>query len=178
MNVRKLPVSFAGVLLVGVLIGFVFLYLGSITDFPLFKAVLLLISMAPVFFCLHPLAHHVAGLAYGVRTRYFFLSRSDFRKLGGSLGKLGRIIPTIGVKFDPAQLATITIQKKAFLFGVGVIASNIGMLVILLLAATLDFGLIPLALGTLFFIASLGTELLFSTKVGDLSKMRQAKSLA
>ena len=69
MNVRKLPVSFAGMLLAGALIGFVFLYVGSIADFLLFKTVLLLISMALVFFTLHPLAHYATGLAYDVRTK-------------------------------------------------------------------------------------------------------------
>lgn len=177
MKVRKLPDSFACVLLLGVLIGFAFLYAGSITDILLFKTVMLLISLTLVFFSLHPLAHYAAGLAFHVRTRYFFLSRSDFSKLGGSLGKLGNAIPTIGVKFDSERLKTTGRSRRAILFGVGAIASNVGMLVILLISVALDYGLVPSALGTLFFLASLGTELLFSTKVGDLNKMRRARSL-
>ena len=177
MKFRKLPNSFAGMLLLGVLTGFVVLYAGSITDILLFKTVLLLISMVLVFFSLHPLAHYATGLAFHVRTRYFFLSRSDFRKLGGSLGRLGNAIPTIGVKFDSERLKTTSRSRRAFLFGVGAIASNVGMLVILLISVALDFGLVSSTIGTLFFLASLGTELLFSTKVGDLNKMRRARSL-
>lgn len=165
-------------LAIGVLIGFLVLYFGAINDSILFKTIQLLISMALVFFFSHPLAHYATGLVYGVKTRYFFLSSSDFRKLGGSLGKFGNRLPTIGVKFDPAQLATVTQSRRAFLFGVGAIASNVGMLAILSLAIILDFGLIPLALGALFLLASIGTELLFSTKVGDLNKMRRAQSRA
>lgn len=176
MPTRKFQKSFSGLLILGVLIGFGLLYLASLTDLP-FQAVLVVVSIALVFFSSHPLAHYFSGLVFGVRTEYFFLSRSDFRKLGGSLGKLGNAIPTIGVKFDKSQLADVSRSKRAFLFGAGAIVSNVGMLIPISLAVVLKFSLVSTTLAALFLLISLGTELLFSTKVGDLSKMRHELSL-
>lgn len=175
MPFRELPRSFAAMLVLGVLIGFILLHFATSLSL---QIILLLLSMAFVFFFSHPLAHFFTGLAFGVRTSYFFLSSSDFRKLGGSFGKIGNAIPTIGVKFDLGQSVKLSRTKRGFLFGAGAIVSNVGMLIPLLLAIHLNFGLIPLLLGMLFFFASLGTEFLFSSKVGDLSKMKRELSLA
>ena len=177
MKFRKLQTTFALALAMGVAIGAVALYLATFTTF-LLQAILALISMALIFFFLHPLAHFCTGLIYGVKTKYFFLSNSDFRKLNGVIGKLGNFIPTIGVKFDSSHLASVPRSKRAFLFGAGAIISNVGMLVALSVEINLNFGRVSIILGTLFILASLGTELLFSTKVGDLSKMKRELTLA
>ena len=172
MSFRKLQTSFAIALAMGVAIGVDLFYFASISS-SLHQTFLSLISMAMVFFSLHPLAHFFAGMIYGVKTKYFFLSRSDFRKLSGIIGKIGNSIPTIGVKFDSSHLAAVPRLKRAFIFGAGAVTSNVGILVIVSLSVVLKFGIISIILGTLFFLASLGTELLFSAKVGDLSKMRR-----
>jgi hypothetical protein len=129
--------------------------------------------MILIFYVLHPLAHYVVGLAYGVKTKYFFLGRSDFGKLGGILGRIGKVMPTIGTKFDSTQLAAISGAGRGFLFGSGTIVSNVALLAPLLLAIFLGFNIIALILGTLLLLGSLATELIFGTKVGDLYKMKR-----
>lgn len=173
---RRFPASFSKVLIVGIITGFAILYVASVSASAGVQTILLLISMALIFFTSHPLAHYLAGLIYGVDTKYFFISTSEFRKLGGFLGSLGKTIPTIGVKFQTSQVASIGKLRRSFLFGSGVIVSNVIMGVLVSLAFVLGFSLVASALGMLFLLASLATEFLFSTKVGDLYKMKRELS--
>lgn len=132
--------------------------------------------MVLIFYSSHPLAHYLVGRVYGIDTKYFFLGRSDFRKLGGALGRASGIMPTVGTRFEPAQAASIDKTRRAFLFGSGAIVSTIAMLVTLILAIIFVFNTIALVLGTLLFVATLATEIIFSTKIGDLAKMKRELS--
>jgi hypothetical protein len=174
---RHFPSGYlAATLVLGVAIGFAILYLGRLNSLILPQSVCLLVSMILIFYCSHPLAHYLVGMAYGVKTTYFFVGKSDFRKLGGALGSLSGLMPTIGTKFDSPDVSALDKMRRGFLFGSGAIVSNVLMSVPLVIAIAFSFNLIALALGTLLFLATLGSELLFSTKIGDLYKMKRALS--
>ena len=137
------------------------------------QSLVMLISMVVVFFASHPLGHLFWARAYGVGTEYFFVGRSDFRKLSLKMASVvGSLVPTIGTKLKKDELAKLPPRKRGYIFGAGVIGSNalVGVELVYVLAA--GFGLPAVLLGAVFFVAMLATEALFSTKVGDLSKMR------
>jgi hypothetical protein len=133
----------------------------------------MLVSMVVVFFASHPLGHFFLARAYGVGTEYFFIGKSDFRKLPSKAVKLaGGLTPTIGTKLKKEELSKLPPRKRGYIFGAGVILSNalVGIELVYVLAA--GFSLTSAVLGTTFFIAMVATEALFSTKVGDLGKMK------
>jgi membrane-associated protease RseP (regulator of RpoE activity) len=132
----------------------------------------MLISMVVVFFASHPLGHFFLARACGVGTEYFFVGKSDFRKLPSKVVKLaGGLTPTIGTKLKKDELAKLPPRKRGYIFGAGVIVSNalVGIEVVYVFAD--GFSLPAMLLGAAFFVAMLATEVLFSTKVGDLGKM-------
>lgn len=136
------------------------------------QALIMLVSMAVVFFASHPLGHLFLARAYGVSTEYFFVGRSDFRKLPSKVFKrAGGLVPAIGTKLRKDELAKLPPRRRGYIFGAGVIVSNslVGIELVYVLAA--GFSLLALLLGALFFAAMFATEVLFSTKVGDLGKM-------
>ncbi len=136
------------------------------------QTLVVLISMVVGFFASHPLGHLFLARTYGVGTDYFFVGRSDFRKLPIKAVKLaGGLMPTIGTKLKKDQLANLPPRKRGYIFGAGVIVSNtlVGIELVYVLAS--GFGLPAVLLGAVFFAAMLATEVLFSTKVGDLGKM-------
>lgn len=138
----------------------------------LLQVVAMLISMVVVFFASHPLGHFFLARAYGVGTEYFFVGRSDFRKLPSKMvGLVGGLMPTIGTKLKKDELVKLPARKRGYVFGAGVMVSNalVGIELLYVLAA--GFSLPTVLLGALFFVVMLATEVLFSTKVGDLGKM-------
>lgn len=157
----------------GVIISIVLLLLTRYATNFILQTVLLLASMGLIFFASHPLSHYFVAKMYGVNVKYFFLGRSDFRKLGGTLGKIGELVPTIGTKLDLDQTRALSKNRRGFLFGSGAIVSNLLMLFPLIAGWFFGLSYVALALGGLFFVASLGTEFAFGTKVGDLSKMKR-----
>jgi len=137
------------------------------------QVITMLLSMALVFYASHPLGHFFAARAYGVSTEYFFVGRSDFRKLKlKPMSLVGGLTPTIGTKLKKDELASLSPRNRGYVFGAGVIVSNalVGIQLVYVLVA--GFSLPAVVLGALFFVATLATELVFSTKVGDLGKMR------
>ena len=136
------------------------------------QALTMLISMAVVFFASHPLGHLLLARAYGVGTEYFFVGRSDFRKLPSKVVKLaGGLTPTIGTKLKKDELAKLQPRKRGYIFGAGVFVSNALVAIELVYVLAAGFSLPAMLLGVVFFVAMLATEVLFSTKVGDLGKM-------
>src|SRR5712692_4005149 len=68
------------------------------------QTLVVLISMVVGFFASHPLGHLFLARTYGVGTDYFFVGRSDFRKLPIKAVKLaGGLMPTIGTKLKKDQ---------------------------------------------------------------------------
>ncbi len=137
------------------------------------QALTMLVSMGLVFYSSHPLGHFLTAKAFGVGTEYFFVGRSDFRKLKlKAMSIAGGLMPTIGTKLKKDELASLPPRKRGYVFGAGVIVSNalVGIQLVYVLVA--GFSLPAVLLGILFFVATLATELMFSTKVGDLGKMR------
>ena len=165
----------AGVLalVLGVVVSFLLLYMALYTVNFILQIILLLASMGLLFFSSHPLAHYVVARLCGIKVMYFFLGRSDFRKLRGKLGTFGNLIPTIGTKIDVIQIQGISKRRRSLVYGAGAIVSNVAMLFPLLAAWFFELNSIALILGTLFFLGSLGSEILFSSKVGDLAKMKR-----
>jgi hypothetical protein len=81
-------------------------------------------------------------------------------------------MPTIGTKLKKDGLVSLSPRKRGYVFGAGVIVSNALVGVQLLYVLVAGFSLPAVLLGLLFFVVMLSTEFLFSTKVGDLGKMR------
>jgi hypothetical protein len=135
-----------------------------------FQALLMLISMALVFFASHPLGHFFWAGAYGVQTRYFFLGRSDFRRLPSKLASLAGLMPTIGTKLNK-DLRELPPRRRGYIFGAGVIVSNTLVGIEFAWVFVTGFGSLAVLVGAVFFAGTVASELLFSTKVGDLAKM-------
>jgi hypothetical protein len=136
------------------------------------QSLLMLISMVVVFFASHPLGHLFLARAYGVDTEYFFVGRSDFRKLHLKVASVvGGLVPTIGTKLKKDELAKLPPRKRGYIFGAGVILSNALVAIDLVYVLAAGFSLPAALLGAVFFVTMLATEVLFSTKVGDLGKM-------
>jgi len=92
---------------------------------PLVQVITMLVSMGLVFYASHPLGHYFVARAYGVGTEYFFLGRSDFRKLRlKPMSSVGALMPTIGTKLKKGELASLPPRKRGRVFGAGVIVSN------------------------------------------------------
>jgi len=137
------------------------------------QVVTMLVSMGLVFYSSHPLGHFFMARAYGVGTEYFFLGTSDFRKLKlKPMSLVGSLMPTIGTKLKKDELASVPPRRRGYIFGAGVIVSNalVGIQFVYVFVA--GFSLPAVLIGALFFVATLATEFMFSTKVGDLGKMR------
>ena len=138
------------------------------------QAITMLVSMGLVFYASHPLGHFLVARAYGVRTEYFFVGRSDFRKLElKPMSLVGGLTPTIGTKLKKDELASLPPRRRGYVFGAGVIVSNALVGIELAYVLVAGFSLPAVVLGALFFVATVATELAFSTKVGDLGKMRR-----
>ena len=80
-------------------------------------------------------------------------------------------MPTIGTKLKKDELARQPPRKRGYIFGAGVIVSNTLVGIELVYVLLSGFSLAAVLLGALFFTVMLATEVLFSTKVGDLGKM-------
>jgi hypothetical protein len=160
-------------MLVAVLSAFLLVYSRASSNV-LAQVVTMLTSMGLVFYASHPLGHYFVARAYGVSTEYFFVGRSDFRKLGlKPVNILGGLTPTIGTKLKKGELASLSPRKRGYVFGAGVVVSNALVGIQLAYILTAGFTLPAVLLGTLFFLGTVATELMFSTKVGDLGKMRR-----
>ncbi len=144
---------------------------------PLLQAVVLLVSMGLLFYSSHPLGHYFVARILGVSVDYFYLGKSDFRKLKMKpMGVIGNALPTIGTKLNKSKLESLAPREKGYVFGSGVILSNILMGIQFAYVLITGFGLLAVLLSAIFFVGTLVVELVFSTKVGDLSKMKNPTS--
>jgi len=172
-GLRISPLVASPILLLGVAASFFgIVYAHSLSDLP--QVLTMLISMVLVFFASHPLGHFFSARIYGVETRYFFLGKSDFRKLPLKPARLaGGLVLTVGTKLKKEDLAKLPPRRRGYIFGAGVIVSNalVGIEFLYVLAA--GFTSPAVVVATLFLVGVVATEVLFSTKVGDLAKMRK-----
>ena len=104
--------SFSIALIFGIVFSFFILFIGMKTSSFIIQTISPLASMTLIFYCSHPLSHYIVGKWYEINTIFFFLGKSDFRKLGGWLGRLGAMLPTIGTKFNSAQVAGLAHGKR------------------------------------------------------------------
>ena len=170
---------FAGlsIILLLLILSVVSLYFSATFPNQIIQIISLLVSMGLVFVSTHPLAHFVVAKIYSARVTNFFIAPSDFRKLPMKTARIfGSMIPTIGTKLDHNSLLKLSNARRARIFGAGAIASTILILIPLSAAIVSHESIIGIIFGGLFFLVNLGTELMFSTKVGDLAKMKQAYS--
>ena len=160
-------------LLGGSVISVLTLAYAAISHVPLVQTVALLVSMVLLFYSSHALGHHFVARIFGVSVDHFLLGRSDFRKLKITPARMkGSITPTVGTKLNKSKLESLAPRKRGYVFGSGVIVSNTLVGIQLAFSLIVGFGFPAVLLGTIFFVGSLATELIFSTKVGDLWKMR------
>ncbi len=170
---RRISPGIASSLLVILLVASALLLVYSRSSSSVIIQVLgMLVSMGLVFYLSHPLGHFFTAMAYGVGTDYFFVGKSDFRKLQVKpMSLVGGLMPTIGTKLKREDLTKLSPRRRGYIFGAGVIFSNalVGVELVYVLAA--GFSLPAVLLGAFFFVGTVATEVLFSTKVGDLGKM-------
>ena len=144
---------------------------------PLLQTVGLLVSMGLLFYSSHPLGHYFVAKMFGVRVDYFFLGKSEFRKLKMKpMRTIGNTLPTMGTRLNRSRLESLAPRQKGYIFGSGVILSSTLMGVQLCYALFAGFSSLALSLGAIFFSGTLVVEFVFSTKVGDLSKMKNPTS--
>lgn len=140
---------------------------------PLIQAVTLLVSMGLLFYSSHPLGHYLVARILGVGVDYFFLGSSDFKKLEMEpLRTIGKMIPTIGTKLNRSRLGSLAPRWRRFVFGAGVIFSNFLIGVQFAYALVAGFSSPAVLLSAAFVVGTLASEVVLSTKVGDISKMR------
>ena len=173
---RKVSVSLGVALLViAEVLSIAVLFVSTITKEAIAQALLFLISMVIIWYVAHPISHYTIARIFGVPTMFFFLGPSDIGKSGPSLlKKLAPLFITIGTKLDYSKLVLVSGNRRAWIFGSGAL---IGVLVLALLESiailSFRFNEISLVLGGLIFLLTIGTELVLSTKSGDLSKMKK-----
>ncbi|MDA4117116.1 MAG: hypothetical protein OK455_02100 [Thaumarchaeota archaeon] len=139
---------------------------------PVIQLLAVLVSMGVIFYASHPLGHFFTAKAYGVGTEYFFVGRSDFRKLDTKpMSMVGNLVPTIGTKLKKSEFTLLPPRKRGYVFGSGVILSVALMGIQLVYVFIGGFNILAVVFAFLFFAATLATEFLFSTKVGDFAKM-------
>lgn len=150
---------------------------GLATTSPLLHAAGLLASMGLLFYSSHPLGHYFVARIFGVHVDYFFVGKSDFRKLKMKpMRTIGNTLPTIGTRLNRSRLESLAPHQKGYIFGSGVILSSALMGIQLGYASVAGFSFLALLLGAILFVGTLVLEFVFSTKVGDLSKMRNPNS--
>ena len=172
--VRRVSPAIASSLLLVVLLvsALLLVYAGTVSNAAI-QTLAMLVAMVLIFYASHPLGHFVMAMAYGVRTEYFFIGRSDFRKLKlKPVSIVGGLMPTVGTKLNKEGLASLSPRRRGYVFGAGVIFSNAAVGIELLHVVVTGYSLLAILLGSLFFLVMLATEFMFSTKVGDLGKMR------
>jgi hypothetical protein len=126
-------------------------YAGRPSDGAIQMPLLLVLPMV-TFFASHPLGHFFLARAYGVGTAYFFIGRSDFRKLqSGTVSTVGGLVPTIGTKLKSRDLARLSPRKRGYISVPGVIASSSLVGLELCYALTTGFGLLASAAGIVSF---------------------------
>jgi hypothetical protein len=134
---------------------------------------MLLVSMLLVLYCSHPLGHYLAVRSYGVSVDHFFLGRSDFRRLQvGALKVLGDA-PTVGTKLNLGQLSALTPRRRGYIFGAGAILSCILVGIELIYAVFEGFHPLAIVAGSIFLGATVASEIIFGSKIGDLAKMNR-----
>ncbi len=156
-------------------VGIAVLSFSSIVTQTATQAILFLISMVIIWYAAHPISHFVVAKLCGVSTLFFFVGRSDLGKNGPSIAKkISSYLITIGTKLDRSKLLAVSRTRRAWIFSS---APLIGLIILALIEsfAILDsrFNIISLILGGLFFLVTMGTELVLGTKNGDLSKMKK-----
>lgn len=150
---------------------------GLATASPLLQSAALLVSMGLLFYSSHPLGHYFVARMFGVHVDYFFVGRSDFRKLKTKpMSTIGNNLPTMGTRLNRSRLGSLAPHQRGYIFGSGVILSSALMGIQLSYASVAGFSSLALLLGAILFVGTIILEFVFSTKVGDLSKMRNPTS--
>ena len=178
---KRLPAALGiSLLVIAEAFGIALLFLSSNNTQIILQAILFLVSMVVIWYAAHPLSHFVVAKICGVRTLFFFIGPSDIGKNGPSIAKkISPFLITVGTKLDRSSLLAISKTRKAWILGSGAL---VGVIILALIEsfAILDFkfNTVSPVLGGLFFLLTVGTELVLSTKSGDLSKMKKELSKA
>lgn len=161
------------VLLAGCVLSVLILFYSWTQSSSSLQTAFLLASMLLMFFSSHALGHYLVARSSGVTVDYFFLGRSDFRRLQMRPMKAIGDVPTIGTKLNAQRLSSLSPRRKGYIFGAGAILSCVLVGIELAYAASGGFHLLATAVGSAFLVAAVASELLFGTKVGDLAKMKR-----
>lgn len=172
---RKIPIWVGNTLeTIGLAFGILSLLLINPLLHPLLKLVLLLVAWFCFWFFSHCLAHFIIGKILGVHFLFYFVSRSSLTKLNlPFISSLAKVFPVLGIKIDKASLKNISPRKQAIIFASGALASMISpitcpMYAILHLEMWIGAFLSIITAGNIVF------TLIFSVKVGDLSRAKKA----
>lgn len=172
---QRIPVWLGNAIeIIGLSFGFLSLLLINPLLHPLLKLMLLLVAWFCFWFFSHCLAHFIVGKILGVHFLFYFVGRSSLTKLNlPFILSLAKVFPVLGIKIDKASLRNISPRKQAVMFASGALASMIlpitcSMYALLHLEMWFGAFLSIITAGNIVF------TLIFSVKVGDLSRAKKA----
>jgi hypothetical protein len=126
----------------------------------LLQAAVFLVGALVVWYPVHALSHFLTAKMLGVRTRYFYIGRSELRNANVPLVKnLASRLVTVGTKLDEKSLKLASKKVRGLIFGSGAIVSTCVAALILLFAILVKLNLLSEIFALLFFAFSLGSEL-------------------
>ena len=158
----------------GLVIGFAFLYLTSLTSISILKFVTLLFSWFCFWYFSHCLAHFIVGKLLGIRFLYYIIGRSSLIKLKlPIMTPLIKLIPVLGIKIDKSSLINTSRYGRSITYASGALASMLSPLIPFAYALIYTEQPISILLGALTIGNIIFTSYL-SPKVGDLYKAKKA----
>lgn len=172
---RKIPVWLGNAIeIIGLAYGFLSFFLINQLLYSLPKLMVLLVSWFCFWFFSHCLAHFAIGKILGVNFLYYFVSKSSLTKLDiPIISFLAKLFPVLGIKIDRSTFKSISPKKKAMVYASGTLASMISPMVCLIYAVVY----LENWMGAFLSLITAGNivfTLIFSAKVGDLSKARNS----
>jgi len=104
----------------GTVLGLVLLYLATYVMPPL-RAILTLMAFLALWYFPHTFFHYIVGKFFDIGFSYYFVGRTNLRKLIKPVGKIP--IPLLGIKIDRNSFDKVDRWKKRIMFLSGVFAS-------------------------------------------------------
>ncbi len=172
MSARRIKTTYGALaLLVAVVVSLGLIWISSFLS-TLPQLITFMVGMILLWYVAHPLAHLIVASANGISVRYFYLGRTELSKAFEVAKPVSKYVLTIGTKLDTEKFHAHPRSTRALVMGSGVITSTTVSALVLIYAFVGGLGVYTVILGGLFFIITLATEILYSTKSGDLKKMK------
>jgi len=156
------------VAVLGTLGGFISLYFATHT-LASARFVFTVMTFFSLWYFPHTLFHYIVGKLLGINFSYYFVGRTNLRKLIKPVGKIP--IPLLGIKIDRNSFGKVGKWRKRMMFLAGVFASMFLPTLCLIVSQSYPYNIVVL------FIAFGNIVFTFPTSylVGDIWKARKVK---